>query len=51
VHGLCGRNAARAVLRDARVGLPALRARVDPERRYFLGASSRAPSSKCIGSV
>jgi phytoene dehydrogenase-like protein len=26
VHGLCGRNAAREVLRDARLGLPALRA-------------------------
>jgi phytoene dehydrogenase-like protein len=27
VHGLCGSNAAREALRDARVGLPALRAR------------------------
>ena len=27
VHGMCGRNAAQQVLRDARVGLPALRAR------------------------
>jgi len=27
VHGMCGRNAATTVLRDARVGLPWLRAR------------------------
>jgi phytoene dehydrogenase-like protein len=28
VHGLCGRNAAKTVLRDARLGLPRLRARL-----------------------
>jgi phytoene dehydrogenase-like protein len=27
VHGMCGRNAAREVLRDASLGLPALRSR------------------------
>ena len=27
VHGMCGRNAAGQVLRDARLGLPSLRAR------------------------
>jgi phytoene dehydrogenase-like protein len=32
VHGMCGRNAARKVLRDARVGLPALRALTNRRR-------------------
>jgi len=32
VHGMCGRNAARQVLRDARVGLPVLRARTIRQR-------------------
>ena len=32
VHGMCGRNAARKVLRDARVGLPAVRARATRRR-------------------
>jgi phytoene dehydrogenase-like protein len=29
VHGMCGRNAAQSVLRDARIALPALRARAN----------------------